>query len=647
MSAIWGMINLSGKKPDSKRADIFLSEYKRKTKLDSYDIKITDKAIIGRGMQKITAEDEFDKGIICDKDEIIFVADCILDNRGDLIKLLTEDLQNKSDSEILYQAYKKFGMAFINHCIGTYAAAIWDEKNGKLTLISDHVASRSLYYARIDDIVFFSTILSPIVKLIENPKINEPYFKDFLLSEGGKIYTVPGETHVKDIFLMRPATYEQFSIKEHKQRKYWTPKHDEELANKSPEECLQEFMGTYNKCVNASMRTSKKVGITLSGGLDSSSIAALAAKAGRDQVLYSYTNIPDIKVNKDTANRIHNESTLVEDIVKMYPNIKPQYLSNAGKSDFSDIEEIQDIFEMPYKTAPYSSHLEICKKAAQDGCKVILVGEYGNTSVSFGELDNILFDFYSKRDSASMIKYVENYCRHEGKNAQEYLMNKLSIFRRYEKFLSEGRSVYDNFVPDNVFVSTNILKDYNLSERMNLDRRATLSKGYIIDEQYKEFVIGESLQIYLGVLKTKFGLATGTILRDPTMDKRILVFCYNLKFNYFSYNGKNRFLIREGFANLLPESIIDRWSQKGVQSADWNERIARDWHILKPVLLDVISKAPKEWILVDEAVRFIDGIKFEESLDEIKLQSIFNIVNATILLENFTLENKNVSVMSR
>ena len=364
-------------------------------------------------------------------------------------------------------------------------------------------------------------------------------------------------------------------------------------------------------------------------------------------MLYSYTNIPDIKVNKDTANRIHNESTLVEDIVKMYPNIKPQYLSNAGKSDFSDIEEIQDIFEMPYKTAPYSSHLEICKKAAQDGCKVILVGEYGNTSVSFGELDNILFDFYSKRDSASMIKYVENYCRHEGKNAQEYLMNKLSIFRRYEKFLSEGRSVYDNFVPDNVFVSTNILKDYNLSERMNLDRRATLSKGYIIDEQYKEFVTGESLQIYLGVLKTKFGLATGTILRDPTMDKRILVFCYNMKFKYFSYNGKNRFLIRVGFANLLPESIIDRWSQKGVQSADWNERIARDWHILKPVLLDVISKAPKEWILVDEAVRFIDEIKFEESLDEIKLQSIFNIVNATILLENFTLENKNVSVMSR
>ena len=73
------------------------------------------------------------------------------------------------------------------------------------------------------------------------------------------------------------------------------------------------------------------------------------------------------------------------------------YLHYCDIYDLSDQlqkEVIQDIFEMPYKTAPFSSHLEICQKASEDGCKVILVGEYGNTSVSFGELDNILYDFY-------------------------------------------------------------------------------------------------------------------------------------------------------------------------------------------------------------------------------------------------------------
>ena len=104
----------------------------------------------------------------------------------------------------------------------------------------------------------------------------------------------------------------------------------------------------------------------------------------------------------------------------------------------------------------------------------------------------------------------------------------------------------------------------------------------------------------------------------------------------FAYNGKNRFLIREGFAKLLPESIIDRWRLKGVQSADWSERIERDWHILKPALLDIVSKAPGEWILVDAAVQFIEEINFESKEDKIKLQSLFNIINVTMLLESFT-----------
>ena len=651
MSAIWGVISLSGKRINSDLTEVFENEYRRKTKLDSYDSKITEHAIIGRGLQQITVEDEYDNGIICE-DGTIFAADCILDNRKELLKSIFEDsdmsklgtqdgfeqkkYQNISDSQLLYLAYKKYGMDFVSHCIGSFALAIWNENDRKLTLISDHVASRSLYYTKKEDRVYFSTILSPIVKCIENPAINEQYIKDFLLCDGAKIYTVPGQSHVQDVYLMNPAHVKQFIEKEETDNNYWDlsqTKPDEAL---SVEEVIDNFMHIYEKCVNDAKRTKGKIAITLSGGLDSSSIAALAAKDNKEQFLYSYTSIPDIKVDKDTQNSIHDESVLVEDIVKMYPNIKPQYLSNAQKSDFTDIEVIQDIFEMPYKTAPFSSHLEICQKASEDGCKVILVGEYGNTSVSFGELDNILYDFYSKKDSSSMIKYAGNYCAHEGINAQEYLMNKLSVFRAYDKFLSQGHSVYDNFVPDNVFLSPEILVDYNLPERMKLDTRATLSKGFITAKQYRQFVTGESLQIYLGVLKTKFGLATGTILRDPTMDKRMIEFCYNLKFNYFAYNGKNRFLIREGFAKLLPETIIDRWRLKGVQSADWSERIERDWHILKPVLLDIVSKAPGEWILVDAAVQFIEEINFESKEDKIKLQSLFNIINVTMLLESFT-----------
>ena len=638
MSAIWGAVSLSGRKLSSQLAKDFEKEYIKKTKLDNYHYKHTSSAIIGRGLQYITAEDLYDKKCIYDETEgIIFVTDCILDNRNELTELLSITAQI-SDNEIMYLAYKKYGLDCVKHFLGTYAIAIWNEFSHELILISDHVASRSLYYTRIDDVVYFSTILSPITKWIKNTDINWLYIKDFLLSDHSHIYTVPGETHVKDVYVMRPARTVSFSLSNTTENIYWKPESSNTVsASGSDKEVLDNFMKIYNACVKDCLRTSGNIGITLSGGLDSSSIAASASQNLKEKLLFGYTYIPALKTSQPLPSyAVTDESDLVNNIVNMYPNIKPHFLTNEGKNDFEDIETILDIFEMPYKTAPFASHLEICKKANADGCKVILVGEYGNTSVSFGELENILYNFYVNKDSTSIIKYASRFCEHEQFNTQEYLLQKLNSFRSFESFLTSGASVYDNFIPDNVFISPQILKNYNLVERMSCDKRATLSKGYITSEQYKEFLTGESLQIYLGIFKTKFGLYSGTILRDPTMDKRIIEFCYNLPFGYFANNGVNRFLIREGFKNLLPESIIDRWRQKGFQSSDWTDKIIRDWKSLKPQLLEIIANAPNELILVDEVRKFIEEFDYSKPVNSTRLNSLFEVINVTILLESFT-----------
>lgn len=57
------------------------------------------------------------------------------------------------------------------------------------------------------------------------------------------------------------------------------------------------------------------------------------------------------------------------------------------------------------------------------------------------------------------------------------------------------------------------------------------------------------------------------------------------------------------YPNIKPQYLSN-----AKKSADWMERIARDWNLLKPVLAEKVSKAPKEWVLVDEAEKFIEEI---------------------------------------
>lgn len=640
MGAIWGIISCGKNADIDNRIKAINDEYARKVSFDRYDYVSRDKATFGCGIIEITDEDALElMPIVDEKAGIAFVADCMLDNRDELIEAL--DIKEEcADGFIAYKSYLKWGQDCAKYLLGSFSIAIWDEKNEKLILMSDYTSSRCLYYYKIDDYIYFSTLLSPIQKAVGHIDINENYIKDFLLTSYANIYNAPGETHLKDVFLIRPARRLAFFKDELIEEIYWNIEETGlDLSGKNKDEILETFMKVYDTCVKSAIRTNKEVAVTLSAGLDSSSIAALACKNLGDKTLHSYTYVPSEKIDrKISSDRIIDESGIVYEIADMYPNIKTKMLTNEGKNAFEDIDEVLSISEMPFKTAPFANFLEICRKANEDGCKVLLEGAYGNTSLSFGELENILYNFYKKKDSASIVKYCSNYCEHENIEMTPYMMKHLNSFNNYDSFIEAGGTVLDKFVPDNLFVSREILKDYNLMERLSLDKRSMLSGAYFTEKEYKDFLLSETLQMNLGVFNTKFALSTGIMIKDPTKDKRMLEFCYKLPFEYFAYEGCQRFLVREGFKDLLPKSVINNWSKRGLQLADWMERIGRDWDSLKLKLTKLINdtKLSEDIIQKKDLLAFIKAFNpMDEGLQS-HMKSVFAIINVTTLLEMFT-----------
>ncbi len=652
MSAIWGIIALNNNTnllANSK--ELFEHHYKTTCQLDRYESYSSQNAYIGCGIQYITKESETETLPITNSERnIVFTADCILDNREELIELLSNQQHNREtltstpDGTLMYMAYLLYGTECVNYFRGLFSIAIWNELEHSLTLITDQLASRCLYYIRKENLIAFSTLLEPLLKIFPNTSPNFNYYKDFLLADPSNIYVVAGETPYLDISLMLPATHLTITAAASQTNTYWQLPAKETSDNHSSNEYGTQFLDLYKQCIADALRTSGEVGIAMSSGLDSSSIGVLAAMElnKHTKELHSYTFVPYQKPSRiRQGNTILDESSLVSEIAQMYSNINTTFLNNKGKNYFEDYDLCSAILEMPYKTGTFANHYEMCKTGAKKGCKIFLNGGYGNNTVSFGNIQHILYQFYLDRKYFRMLTWMKRYAIHTDIHFFKLLYRALRGFH-YSKHHHNAYS--SNHAPENIFLTRSILENYNRKERFSNDRHALIINSYIDKCNYRNHLCSSNLLMYLGVFETKFGLSTGMLLRDPTKDIRMLAFCNQLPYHIFACDGTPRWLIRNQFADLLPKSIINNWGQHALLNIDWIQRIRRDWSSIKPTLLDHLSTADNlslpflKYISKESLVSYIEEFDKSSSADE---RNIVHVCAIDGLLRYFLSQKNN------
>lgn len=622
MSAIWGIVALS---PDCSvpeySAELFEATYRKSCKIDRYESVSTSDAFFGCGIQYITKESEQEQLPFRNPEQdLLFTADCLLDNRTELIDLLSThgydktELTEASDGTLMYYSYLTFGNDCVTHFRGLFSFAVWEEHTRTLTLFSDHTSNRCLYYIRQNGLLAFSTRTEPLLKLFPEVTPNVNYHKDFLLANPSVIYVVPGETPYNEISLMTPATRLTLTVDTTVPFTYWTPGSAPQKKCRSAAEYSKRFLELYDDCVRDALRTSGEVGIFMSGGLDSSSVGVLAAREldKKRKKLYSYTFVPYYPVVPPAHTPyIYNESGLVRKVVERHPNIEPNFFNNQGKNLFTDMKQCSRILEMPYKAGAFPNYYELCSHGKDQGCKLFLNGAFGNRSVSFGEINNISYDLYYQKKKLSCRSLIRRYAKHEGIDRKQMLSRLIPSFHSFRQHMQDP---FARFLPENMFLHPSMLQDYKIQERFSENPYALFSGGYIDQGEFLQQLNPCHLFMYLGIFETQFGLHTGMILRDPTKDKRILEFCHHLPFHMFAHGGMPRWLIRSAFSSLLPSELLEPWSQQGLLNMDWLQRLNRDWNTLKPELLQHLSSGLLDaYIDKDRVLAFIEAFDASEN----------------------------------
>jgi asparagine synthase (glutamine-hydrolysing) len=209
-------------------------------------------------------------------------ADVRIDARAELIEKLKAKRNAASvvslstpDAELILHAYDAWGDACVEHLLGDFSFALWDSSRQRLFCARDHFGVKLLYYARIGGTLIFSNTLDALrVHPGISAKLCDAYIGDYLLI-GSNMH--PTLTPFEQILRLPSAHTLTASREQVRLACYWSFPIEEPLHYRRSRDYVDEFLSLLHVAVEDRLRT-YRASISLSGGLDSPTVAAMAVQ---------------------------------------------------------------------------------------------------------------------------------------------------------------------------------------------------------------------------------------------------------------------------------------------------------------------------------------------------------------------------------
>ena len=206
---------------------------------------------------------------------VAITCDARIDNRDDLIESLGLKTCPRQipDSYLILAAYQQWGEECPARLVGDFSFVIWDKRNAKVFCARDPMGVKSFYYYLSDRLFAFGSEIKAVLHCEDVPrKLNETRILDFFIN----LFDDRSITFYKDIFRLPAATTLTVTRLGVRSRVYWTLDPTRELKLSSDREYSEAFKNCFVESVRCRLRSAFPVVSTLSGGLDSSSIACVA-----------------------------------------------------------------------------------------------------------------------------------------------------------------------------------------------------------------------------------------------------------------------------------------------------------------------------------------------------------------------------------
>lgn len=494
------------------------------------------------------------------KDELVIVFNGEIYNYQELQEKLRIEKQvifsTSSDTEVVVEMYKHFGIQCLDFFIGMFAFAIYNKQSSELFIARDHFGIKPVFYTKIDKAFAFSSELKTLVRI---PEFNKTINPKSLVSSLNYLWVSGNETMFNDCHKLPPAHYLTYNKDEGiKIVRYWEL--DDELKSIDNEQYIVDDVAiTVEKSVARHMVADVPVSSFLSGGLDSSLIAVLAKK--KNDRLSTYTistlmkdkkieQMPDdekyAKIVADTFKFDHNVIQISPDILNELPQI------------------VRTLDEPIGDPAAINTYL-ICKAARQKGVKVLLSG-MGADEIYFGY----------RRQKATLLAVKYNKLPKFAKSITSVIVNMLpvkilgkgfKISRWAKRFISFATLPTDEaYMRSYSYYSTEELNDllkvdYKPAIKLVSDEHRSLFKSKYKDDLINQICNTDTQMFMLGLNLTytdRASMAASVEVRVPFIDKLLVTKAMQIPGHLKIKGGVSKYILKKAAEKNLPKEIIYR-----------------------------------------------------------------------------------------
>lgn len=530
---------------------------------------------LGRRLFRSLPEDIYDRGPAESEDgRWSLVADVRLDNRDELaseLSIAEEAAAAMADAAIVLKALQRWGEAAVDRLLGDFAFAAWDAEKERLLLARDYLGQRPLHYHLGTDFFAFASMPKGLHALAEVPREpDEDGVAEFLAN----LPETTPRSFFKGISRVLPAHYCLVTKAGVETVRYWQPAR-EPLHLATPQEYADAVRSELDRAVRVRLRgTRGRIAAHLSGGLDSSVVAATAARLmAPSGTVTAFTAVPrQGHQGVVPPGRFDDEGPHAAAVAARYGNMEHVLARTGGTSPLAALDLNFHIFDSPL--------LSLCNgvwgNAIMDEAKrrrlpVLLTGFMGNHSFSYAGME--LLPELLRRGRLWRLAREAWHLHRRGSRVRSIVAHAAGPFLPAAVWRAANRWQGRFFA----------LGDYSVVQAERVAEVEAKADKAALDLSYRPRRSAFELRAWALHRSDPGNYAKGCLggwgveLRDPTADRRLVELCLSIPADQYLQNGETRALARLAFADRLPEVVV-RERRKGLQAADWHEGLsgARD-----------------------------------------------------------------------
>jgi len=473
----------------------------------------------------------------------------------DIRKNLDYHFHTTSDTEVILALYAKHGPEMMTHLPGMFSFALWDEKEQSLFCGRDRFGEKPFFYAFGKDgqFIFASEIKALLASYLIQPVVSRSSLAHYLK----RGYVHPTRTVYENVYTLPPAHYLRFSGGKASVKRYWCfPETREQL---SLSDAVEEFKELLTRAVEKQLIADVEVGAFLSGGLDSSTLVALATK-----------KYPRLKTYSFGFKREFSELPYARLAAKQY-SVQNIELLEEGHNIAELLVKMSEVSDEPlYDSAIIPTYL-ICK-LARSSAKVALAGEGADELLGgYSWWYNRSIQMERGKDTSAWVRpalFAAAAWERVGQGLKGIDPGASSAHRKWRDRWRGVRDwrAYGSVIKEHQ-VQTSIAADYELEQ---------LGLGSYIDESTvtgrcwepsntTDDALRVDLEDYLAgdiLVKTdRASMAHGLELRAPFLDVDFASFCLSLPAQLKVSGQADKIILREAFLDQWPEALRTRPKQ--------------------------------------------------------------------------------------